>query len=145
MDIYLTQKNNKKLCELFDIEYQELDYEPIKHLGEKLPPESHPMYGTSHTLESRLKIKKARSKQVINHSEETRRKIGDVHRGKIISEEHRKLVIESNKRRVGETRSAYKNKGIKQPKAECPHCHMVGGKGAIYRWHNDNCKMKVVI
>jgi len=145
MDIYLTQQTHLKLCEFFDIEYKEINFYSITHFGEKLPKESHPMYGTNHTLDTILKIKKARTKQIIKHSDETKRKIGDSHRGKIISEEHRKLVIESNKRRAGETRSSYKNKGKKQPTAECPYCHIIGGKGAIYRWHNDNCKMKVII
>jgi hypothetical protein len=25
---------------------------------------------------------------------------------------------------------------------ECPHCHHVGGKPAMVRWHFDNCKEK---
>lgn len=49
--------------------------------------EDHPMYGRTHTEEARKKIKDHRKKQVISHSIETRRKIGDSNRGKIHSAE----------------------------------------------------------
>lgn len=31
---------------------------------------------------------------------------------------------------------------LNQPDIECPHCGKIGQKGAMYRWHFDNCKMK---
>lgn len=31
-------------------------------------------------------------------------------------------------------------KGEPQPKATCPFCHKIGGKGAMCRWHFNNCK-----
>jgi len=33
MDIYLTQQTHLKLCELFGIEYKEINFEPIPHKG----------------------------------------------------------------------------------------------------------------
>lgn len=103
-----------------------------------------PMRGKKHTEESKNKIKKARASQKITHSDETKRRIGEAHKDKIISEEHKKIVIESNKRRAGEKRNTYKNKGIEQYKLTCPHCGIVGGYGALKRWHFDNCKLKVI-
>jgi hypothetical protein len=122
MDIYLTQQTHQKLCEVFDIKYQPIEFEPITYIGcehrepwNKGIPHTEdyknrmreillkvaPMKGVKHTKETKEKIREARSKQIINHSEETKRKIGNAHKGKIISEEHRKIVSESNKRRVG--------------------------------------------
>lgn len=119
----------------------------INNLGEKNPMygKPGPMKGKKHTEETKLKIKKARSKQIIKHSEETKNKIGNYHRGKIISQETKEKIIQSNKNRFGEKRNTYKNKGIKQPELICPHCNQKGGTGAMIRWHFNNCKIKANI
>ena len=64
--------------------------------------------------------------------EETRKKIGDAHRGKIIPQEMRDRISETNKR-----------KGIKwpNPTVTCPNCGKAGGQSAMKRWHFDNCKI----
>ena len=100
-----------------------------------------PMKGKKHTEETKKKIKEARSKQVIIHSEETKKKIGLKHKGKIIPDHVKLAVIESNKKRAGEKRSEYKNKGSKQKIISCPHCGVSGGT-TMHRWHFNNCKLK---
>lgn len=56
--------------------------------------EGHPMFNKKHKPESRLKIKQARSKQIIMHSDETKKKIGDAHRGRKFSPERCKKMSE---------------------------------------------------
>ena len=100
-----------------------------------------PMRGKKHTEETREKIKSARKKQVIKHSDETKKKIGDKHRGKVTPGHVKKAVAESNKRRTGIKHKTHKNKGIKQKIICCPHCNKEGGT-TMYRWHFDKCKLK---
>ena len=101
-----------------------------------------PMRGKKHTLESKDKIKAARKKQIIKHSEETKKKIGDKHRGKITPDHVKKAVSESNKRRLGSTHKTHKNTGSKQTLTQCPYCNKVGGVSSMHRWHFDKCKFK---
>jgi len=62
--LFITEENHKKLCELFDIEYQPLTFEPIpitnnyKNLGRL-----HPMFGKNHTEESKQKMRKPKSEK----------------------------------------------------------------------------------
>jgi hypothetical protein len=129
------------------IDKQEINYyiSVINNLGEKNPMFGKPSYmrGKKHTEESKQKIKEARKKQKIIHSEETKKKIGQSHKNKIISDEHKKFIIESNKKRIGEKRGEYKNKGIQQSITVCPHCNTQGGYASMKRWHFDNCKNKL--
>jgi hypothetical protein len=76
------------------------------------------------TEETKLKIQSARAKQVIIHSEETKKKISDSHKGKIVTEET-KFAMRKPKRKI-----------------VCPHCNMLGGSNNMYRWHFNNCKLK---
>jgi hypothetical protein len=101
-----------------------------------------PMRGKKHTDETKEKIKRARKKQVIKHSDETKKKIGDKHRGKITPDHVKKAVSESNKRRTGTKHKPHKNKGVKQKIICCPHCNKEGGT-TMYRWHFNNCKLKI--
>lgn len=82
------------------------------------------------------KIRKARSKQVINHSEETKKKIGDAQRGekafwygKSPSNEHREKISNSLK-------------GRPKKIITCPYCNKSGGSSQMKRWHFDNCTIK---
>lgn len=100
------------------------------------------MRGKKHTNETKQKIKEARAKQKIIHSDETKQKISLSNKGRIISDETKKIIIESNKKRLGEKRNTYKNKGTKQNKVKCPYCNVIGGFSAMNRWHFDNCKLK---
>jgi hypothetical protein len=104
-----------------------------------------PMRGKKHTPESKDKIKSARKKQIIVHSEETKRKIGDKHRGKLTPTHVKQAVAESNRRRTGLKHKPHKNIGSKQNITKCPHCNKEGGISSMYRWHFDNCKLKGLI
>lgn len=85
--------------------------------------------------ETKLKISKTLKENPVNfwlgkeRSEETKIKIGNIHRGKEVSQETRQKISESTK-------------GISQPKVECPHCGKTGGNSSMKRWHFDNCKVK---
>lgn len=43
---------------------------------------------------------------------------------------------EDHKKRIGDANRKPKER------VECPHCHLVGGKSNMTRWHFDNCKNK---
>ena len=56
MNIYLTQETHKALCELFDMEYKPISFEPIElgeesHMGTIGPKNG--MYGQTHTPEAK--------------------------------------------------------------------------------------------
>lgn len=67
----------------------------------------HPMYGRKHTPEARLKIKEARAKQTIKHSQETKSKIGKSQLGRKLSKEQIEFISNNNKGRTPW------NKGVK--------------------------------
>lgn len=78
------------------------------------------------------------------HSESTKQKIANAHKGKVLSESHKENIrasvsgykhSEEAKRKIGEYQ---KNK----PKIKyvCPHCKTEGSTVAMKRWHFDNCK-----
>lgn len=53
----------------------------------------------------------------------------------IFSETHRKNLSLAGKGKVGPI-----PKGFVRKKIQCPHCGIVGGEGAMNRWHFDRCK-----
>ncbi len=74
------------------------------------------------------------------HSEETKRKIGTKHKGKVVSEETKEKQRnhkKSNKHKKNMSISA-KNR----IKIKCPYCDVVGISSNMNRWHFDNCKLK---
>jgi hypothetical protein len=89
MDIYLTQHANKKLCELFDIEYNEMDFEPFQHIGEPNPPSWNK--GIPHTEEYKKRMReillKVAPMKGINHSDKTKEKIRQKRKEQIFSKE----------------------------------------------------------
>ncbi len=139
-----------------------------KHWSYGLEPGEHPLCGTT-------------------HSENTKLKISGSHKGKIFSEEHkinlglrqlgsknhmygkthktkaRKLVSDANSHRTfilknGITKRVkniellsylfdgwvmqHPTKGKKQRRVKCPHCDKDSNYGNAKRWHFDNCKHK---
>lgn len=66
--------------------------------------ENHPMFGNTHSPESRAKIKEARSRQIISHSPETRKKIG---------RPGKKMPIEHINKMVAARNGKAWNKGLK--------------------------------
>jgi group I intron endonuclease len=90
-------------------------------------------YEEIHGKEKAIIIKNSISATLMGHetSNETRKKIGDAHRGKIVSEDAKMKNRESHlgkchsdetKLKIGKAR-----KGVKQKLAICPHCGLEGG------------------
>lgn len=126
--ISLTDKQHKKLCELFGIEYQQIEFEHIQHKGEPITgwssgltlTDEHKvnisiskkgnknLLGYVHTNESKIKMAEARVGR--KHSEETKQKLREFNLGKKHSEESKKKIGEASSKRVPW------NKGIKWQK-----------------------------
>jgi group I intron endonuclease len=79
------------------------------------------------------KIRNARSKQVINHSDETKKKISDAQKGNK-AYWYGKSLPDGSKSKIS---AALKGKTKKI--LECPHCKKTGGEPQMKRWHFDNC------
>ena len=79
------------------------------------------------------KIRIARSKQKINHSAETRKKISDAQKGPLAYWYGKTRPVELNKK------VSDKVKGIPKKTITCPHCNKSGGEPQMKRWHFDNC------
>ena len=89
-------------------------------------------------------------KKLPQFSEEHLQKLSDARKKRIISEETKLKTSESlkgNKNGLGwkpseEQKMKQKDALIGKPKqkVECPHCHKIGGKPAMIRFHFDNCK-----
>jgi hypothetical protein len=121
MSIYLFKSQeqweqfNTNMSKIFEMEHKTSGYEPIKIMNQKIPG---PWLGLKHTEETITKMKR------YNPSEETRKKIGDSHKGKKQS-----WISEMNKNR-------------KLDKV-CPHCNKTIGYLNYGKWHGDKCKLKV--
>lgn len=112
---YLQHVNNKYgfECFLFEvIEYCDIELlqDKEQYYIDSLKPEynlfktaysvkgeNHPMYGRTHSEEAKLKIKKARSNQIIKHSKDTRRKISESNKGKKVDMNHIKKMVQARK------------------------------------------------
>lgn len=95
-----------------------------------------PMKGKRHTDETKEKIRDARAKQENvrkpgewTPSEETRKRMSESAKGKVLSDETRKKISDSSK-------------GKPKPKVICPHCGKEGGISSMKQWHFNNCKFK---
>lgn len=88
-------------------------------------------------------------------SEEHKRKISEAKKGKPKSEEHKRKLSESHKGKKlsEETKRKMSESQKGKPKSEehkrklgapvtCPYCQKTGGKNAMGRWHFENCKQK---
>ncbi len=109
------EKFNFNMSNLFEMNYTYSKYEPIKLADEKLPGV---FSGLKHTEETIAKMKQ------YNPSTETRKKIGDSHKGK-----KQDWVTEMNK-------------GRKIDKV-CLHCNKTVGYLNYGKWHDDKCKNKI--
>jgi hypothetical protein len=128
MDIYLTQQTHQKLCELFDIEYKEIDFETITSKSFQPKPWNKGMkfefVPKSETHRKNI-AKALRGKKRQPHSEEVKKKISLGGKGLKKSEETKQKM--------------------RKPKAriECIHCGKISAPNIIKRFHLDNCKKKV--
>jgi len=81
----------------------------------------------------KTKIRTARSKQNICHSEETKRKISESQKGELSYWYKKERPAELNQR-VSQTM-----KGVSKKIISCPHCGKSGGNSQMKRWHFDQC------
>lgn len=76
-------------------------YESYKReKGYNMNPKAGSSLGVKRSEETKEKVRKARAKQLIIHSEETKRKIGLAHKGKTVTEETKKKLSDSLKGRT---------------------------------------------
>jgi hypothetical protein len=114
--------------------------EEYKDMCEKfsLKGENHPMYGRKHTKEARHRTGIASS--IRNKGK------GNPMYGKTHTEETRKKISENKK---GQGFGIPKSIETKKKMSEavklltCPHCGKSARGSSMYRWHFDNCKLKV--
>lgn len=79
--------------------------------------------GRKHTESTKAKMSKAKKgKPGHKQTQATRDKIAKTSLGRFVSDETKQKLRKS------------------KPVVTCPHCNKVGGKGAMSRWHFDNCK-----
>lgn len=94
-------------------------------------------YGKKHTEETKQVIRAKRAKQVIIHTETSRKLLSESLKGHSVSSETRERISKATK---GKSKS---NKGIPKRTTACPHCGKVGAIAMMKRWHFDNCKEKI--
>ena len=88
--------------------------------------------GKTYSAESRKKMSEGMKGRIPwnagkSFSEESKKKMSDAKKGRTWAIEIVKKRADSNRGRTRET-------------IVCPHCNKEGGKGAMIRWHNENCK-----
>ena len=120
----------------------------------------------SRNLKGYPKTDKHKANLRIPKSEELKKKIGDIHRGKIVSEDSKSKMRES---KIGEKNNRYGTKHTEETKAKqslaskgkpkseehkkkikenanktiiCPHCSKEGQNRIMKRWHFDKCMSK---
>lgn len=103
------------------------------------------MKGKRHTEESKEKNRQSKLGQT--HTEETKRKISEALIGRDCKDSTRELLRIANIGRVHDQSTIDKISENRKGKgtgvrgtAECPHCGLNGGAGALKRYHFDNCK-----
>ena len=133
--ILLSDQNNKKLCEVFGVDYVYLEFEPITYTGE---PVSSWSKGLNLTEEHKKAISESRLGEKnwmfgIKHSDEYKQKMSDAMKGK-----NKAPKTDGHKLKISQTL-----KGIKPvwKKVKCPHCGKIAGENVAYRWHFDRCKV----
>ena len=102
MNIYLTQETHKALCELFDMKYKPISFEPIELIGESIPGWSKGLTLTKQHKQALSKSKKGKPSpnKGKSMSEEQKLKISESNKGKTLSEEHRKKLSEASKKQT---------------------------------------------
>lgn len=72
------------------------------------------------------------------HKEESKNKIGDAHRGKIVSDETKDKL---RNREISDTwRENSRQSALNRPKVVCPYCNKEGSINIMKRWHFERCK-----
>jgi hypothetical protein len=96
--LLITEENHKKLCEFFDVEYEPINFEPIRiQKNEKNLKCLHPMFGTKHSEEHIRNLKISRNKRTDkpmlgkHHSQETKDKLSKTKSGISNSKLYKKI------------------------------------------------------
>lgn len=129
-----------------------------KQHSANLTGEGNPMFGKSHSPETKEKIrekakKRRASKELKDHYSKIRKGEGNPMYGKTHTAHARQKISDANKgERVGKdnffygkTHTAETKKRISaarksQPKTTCPHCSKTVDPSNYKRWHGNNCK-----
>lgn len=103
--------------------------------------------GKSYPRLTRANRKTGLARRGISPSQETKNKLSEALKGRVMSEEHKNNLSKAGVGRPvsEETRQKMRDKlaGRKLENVTCPHCGKVGGGGSMKRYHFDNCKSKI--
>ena len=141
-----------QMHEEFDVANNSFFFNKVKQKDMGLgvgPGELNPFYGRKHTEEYKqrqsalLKTKDCRSKTPnfgLVHTEETKLKMSLKRKEWMSKNKHpRKGIIMTTEEKI-KCGANFKN----HLRVECMHCDKIGSIANMARWHNDNCKKKVV-
>jgi hypothetical protein len=121
-------------------------------ISKRMKGENHPLYGKHHSEKTKQKL--SESHKGNKHSEKTKQKLSEINKGKKLSKETKEKISESRKNKcLGELNPMYgkhhsedtkriiSEKIKNQSKIECPHCKNSFAPGVYKRWHGKNCKL----
>jgi len=83
-----------------------------------------------------------------HHSEETKQKMSDAHKGKQLGEDNPMFGMTGDKnpfynhKHTHETIDKMKQIAQNRPIVKCPYCDKEGSNNIMKRWHFNNCKYK---
>lgn len=132
------------------------------HINRGSKGEKNGFYGKSHSEKTLRKISESNSGR--KASEETLNKLSNFQKGKPKSPEHRKKIgraglvmircVETGERKRVSKEDfeviykplgwVYNLSGFKPKVFPCDHCGLETTKGMLSRWHNDNCKHRII-
>ena len=111
MVIYLTQKTHQKLCELFEIEHQNIDFEPIECKDTDFKPWNKGVLNTEeYKQKMRETLLKVAPMKGLKHTEKTKKKIRDSRKKQIFTKEQNEKRTESLYKKLKTTYLLYKRR-----------------------------------
>lgn len=135
----LSYSNTKELLVLEEqrwldmIKYEELG---IRYYNKNKKSNTPSTYGFKHSAESKRKIGNALRGRIITHVKTQKWKDSVI--GRTHSEEEKKKRANSHRglKRSEEFKAKMR---VPKQKVKCPHCDKIGGLASMIRWHFDNC------
>ena len=141
-----------EMHEQFDVANNTLFFNKVKQKDRGLgvgPGELNPFYGKKHTeeykqrLSALLKTKDCRPKRTRKgdkNTPESKQLMSEVRKEWMANNKHPMLGV----KRTEEMRLNNSLGAKNQMKYKCQHCDVVTIPGNLKKWHNDNCKKKVI-